>query len=72
MRLDRTFGLAVGEGVTVELLTGERLPVAVARALGSHADVEFVGPIAPGHPAMVALDEAALRYKRLHSVANDT
>ena len=66
LHIDRAFGIAVGEHVTVELLSGHRLPVEVMWAVSTQIGVKFLGPIPPGHPAMVALDGAAKRYKRLH------
>ena len=63
LRLIDTF--AVGIGVTIELLTGHRLPVVVTWVVGSQVGVRFLGPIAPGHPTLLALDAAAERYKRV-------
>jgi hypothetical protein len=67
LRLADTFALAVGERVTVELLTGHRLPVVVAWAVGSQMEVRFVGQIVPGHPALLPLDAAAERYRQRHT-----
>jgi hypothetical protein len=66
LRIDRAFEVAVGEHVTVELLSGHRIPVEVVWAVGAQIGVRFLGPIQPGHPAMVALEEAAKKYKRVH------
>ena len=62
LRIDRAFEVAVGEHVTVELLSGHRIPVEVVWAVGAQIGVRFLGPIQPGHPAMVALE----KYKRVH------
>ena len=56
LRLIDTFAVGIGERVTIELLTGHRLPV---------VGVRFLGPIAPAHPTLLALDAAAERYKRV-------
>ena len=66
LRLIDTFAVGIGERVTIDLLTGHRLPVVVTWVVGSQVGVRFVGPIAPGHPALLALDAAAERYKQLH------
>ena len=66
LRLIDTFAIGIGERVTIDLLTGHRLPVVVTWVVGSQVGVRFVGPIAPGHPALLALDAAAERYKQLH------
>jgi hypothetical protein len=69
LRMKNTFGVAVGEKVTVELCSGHRLPVVVRWAVGGQIGVQFVGVVPAGHPAMLALDEAAERYRRLHPAA---
>ena len=66
LRIDSPFGVAIGEHVTVELLSGHRLPVEVIWAISTQIGVRFLGPIQPGHPAMLALEEAAKKYKRVH------
>ena len=64
--LDGAFGFETRERVTVELLTGQRLPVVVAWSKGTEIGVRFVGPITSGHPALLALEMAAEAYKLLH------
>jgi hypothetical protein len=71
LRLVDIFAIGVGERVTIELLTGHRLPVVVAWAVGSQIGVRFVGPIVPGHPALLVLDAAAERYKQRHAPIED-
>jgi hypothetical protein len=66
LRLIDTFAVGIGERVTIDLLTGHRLPVVVTSVVGSQVGVRFLGPIAPGHPALLALDAAAEEYKRVH------
>jgi len=63
LRIDSPFGVATGEHVTVELLSGHRLPVEVIWAISTQIGGRFLGPIQPGHPA---LEEAAKKYKRVH------
>jgi PilZ domain len=72
LRLTDTFAVGIGERVTIDLLTGHRLPVVVTWVVGSQVGVRFVGPIAPGHPALLALDAAAERYKRVHLATEGT
>jgi PilZ domain len=66
LRLIDTFAVGIGERVTIDLLTGHRLPVVVTSVVGSQVGVRFLGPIAPGHPTLLALDAAAKEYKRVH------
>ena len=66
LRLIDTFAVGIGERATIDLLTGHRLPVVVTSVVGSQVGVRFLGPIAPGHPALLALDAAAEEYKRVH------
>ena len=72
LRLEGATGVAVGERITVQLLTGDRLPLAVAWAFDDKIGAEFLGPIRPDHPAMIALDQAAQRQKLLHPLSVDT
>jgi hypothetical protein len=62
LRLADTFALAVGERVTVELLTGHRLPVVVAWAVGSQMEVRL----------LVRLCRGTLLYCRLMLRRSDT
>ena len=66
LRIDRAFEVAVGEHVTVELLSGHRIPVEVVWAISTQIGVRFLGPIQPEHPAIMALEKAAKKYKRVH------
>jgi hypothetical protein len=59
LSLDRTAAVELDERVTVELRSGERLPMRVAWVRGAEAGLRFLGPIVPGHPVMRLLDEAA-------------
>jgi hypothetical protein len=49
LRIDSPFGVAIGEHVTVELLSGHRFPVEVIWAISTQIGVRFLGPIQPGH-----------------------
>jgi hypothetical protein len=66
LSLRRALGLELDERVTVELQSGQRLPLRVTWTKGDQADVRFLGPIARGHTVMRWLDEAARRYERRH------
>ena len=59
LSLYRAPGVELDARVTVELPSGERLPMRVAWVRGSEAGVRFLGPLVPGHPVMRLLDEAA-------------
>jgi hypothetical protein len=61
--LDRTSGLELNEPVTVELRSGQRLPMRVIWVRGSQAGVRFLGPIAPAHPVLQLLEAAAKKYE---------
>jgi hypothetical protein len=67
LSLRRVSGIELDERVTVELQSGQRLPLRVIWAKGDQADVRFLGPIAPGHTVMRWLDQAARRYERRRS-----
>lgn len=66
LKIEGTVRVMEGERVTVELMSGDRLPLLVAWALGSHIGLQFIGPISPGNLAMVALDRAAEQHEPLH------
>jgi hypothetical protein len=51
-------GVELDERVTVELRSGERLPMRVVWVRGSEAGVRFLGPVVLGHPVMRFLGEA--------------
>jgi hypothetical protein len=59
LSLLRVAGVELDERVTVELRSGDRLPMRVVWVKGAEAGVRFLGPIVPGHPVMRLLDEAA-------------
>jgi hypothetical protein len=61
LSLARAAGVELDERVTIELQSGERLPMRVVWVKGSEAGLNFLGPIASGHPVMHVLDEAAKR-----------
>ena len=62
-KLDRASGIGPHERVTVELPSGHRLPMRVVWIKGGEAGVRFLAAIAPEHPVMHSLDEAARNYK---------
>ena len=64
LELERAAGIAPQERVTVELLSGFRLPMMVLWVKGDSAGLRFLGPIALGHAVMSSLNEAARKYKR--------
>jgi hypothetical protein len=55
-------GIELGERVTVELLSGQRLPVMAVWVQDGRANARFLGPLASGHTVMRWLREAARRY----------
>jgi hypothetical protein len=62
LSLGRVAGVELDERVTVELRSGDRLPMRVVWVRGAEAGVRFLGPIVSGHPLMRLLDEAAKRH----------
>ena len=62
LRLVSSFPAAIGERVTVELLSGARLPAQVMWVAGTHIGVRFLA-LQIGHPAMLALGEAVRKYE---------
>jgi hypothetical protein len=65
--LDRAPGLELGERVTVELRSGDRLPTRVVWVRRAKARVRFLGSIAQGHPVPQLLEEAAIRHQSQHT-----
>jgi hypothetical protein len=66
LSLDRAAGIEPDERVTVELLSGLRLPMRVVWMRDGEAGLRFLGPIAPGQTVMRLLDQAARNYKLRH------
>ena len=66
LRLDRAAGIELDERVTIELRSGQRLPMRVVWIKGDEAGVRFLATIAPEHPVMRWLDEAARNYELHH------
>jgi PilZ domain len=58
LSLARVAGVELDGRVTVELRSGDRLPMRVVWVRGAEAGVRFLGPIVAGHPVMRLLDEA--------------
>jgi hypothetical protein len=65
-KLDRAAGIGPHERVTVELPSGQRLPMRVVWIKGGEAGVRFLATIAPEHTVMRWLDEAARNYELHH------
>ena len=66
-KLERVSGIEPHERVTVELPSGQRLPMIVLWIKEGRAGVRFLGPIAPGHTVMRWLDQSASKHKLLRS-----
>jgi hypothetical protein len=66
-RLERVSGIEPQQRVTVELPSGQRLPMLVLWVKEDRAGVRFLGPIAPGHTVMRWLDQSASKHKLLRS-----
>jgi hypothetical protein len=64
LRLVSRFPAAIGERVTVELLSGHRLPVQVIWVAGTNIGVRFFG-IQAGHPGLLALWKAVRKCEGL-------
>jgi hypothetical protein len=64
LRLVSSFPAAVGERVTVELLSGHRLPALVVWTAGTHIGVQFLA-LHAGHPGLLALWEAIRKHESL-------
>jgi hypothetical protein len=62
VNLDGAAAIEPDERVTVELLSGQRLPMRVIWVIDGSANLRFLGPIASGHPVMRLLDQAARNY----------
>jgi hypothetical protein len=62
LSLGRVAGVELDERVTVELRSGERLPMRVVWVRAGEAGVRFLGPIVLGYPVMRLLDEAAKEH----------
>ncbi len=63
LRLVSSFPANMAERVTVELLSGARLPAQVVWVAGTHMGVRFLA-IRAGHPGLLALWEAIRRHDR--------
>ncbi len=61
LQLQGCFGVATGDDLIVELLSGHRVAAKVAWSLGSRLGVRFLQVLEGEHPAMVALQQAARR-----------
>jgi PilZ domain len=58
LQLQGAFGLAVGDRIIVELLSGHRLPGKVVWSLGSRIGAQFAPALPPDHPGMLALQRS--------------
>jgi hypothetical protein len=55
LQLQGAFGVAVGDQIEIELLSGHRLPAKVVWSLGSRIGAQFTPVLAVDHPGLVAL-----------------
>lgn len=55
LQLQGAFGVAVGDKITVELLSGHRLPGKVVWSLGSRIGAQFVPALSADDPGIAAL-----------------
>src|SRR5262245_9354385 len=69
LHIDSSIAVVIGERATVELSSGDRLPVQVIWVAGGHFGVRFLVAMTEDHPANLALREAAREYQRLHPSA---
>ena len=58
LQLQGAFGVAGGDQIEVELLSGHRLTAKVVWSLGSRIGAEFAPPLAADHPGLVALQRS--------------
>jgi hypothetical protein len=71
LQLQGAFGVADGDQIEIELLSGHRLAAKVVWSLGSRIGAQFTPVLPPDHPGLVALqrtvggsdDDAATREK---------
>jgi PilZ domain-containing protein len=61
LQLQGCFGVAAGDELIVELLSGDRVAAKVAWSLGSRLGVRFLQALEGDHPALLALQQAARR-----------
>jgi hypothetical protein len=71
LSLDRAAGIELDQRVTIELRSGERLPMRVVWIKGGEAGVRFLAAIAREHTVMRSLDRAARNYKLRHPARSD-
>lgn len=63
VQLQGSFGLASGDEITLELLSGHRLQAKVVWSLGSSLGAKFVGPLRPDDVRLAALQQALDRRR---------
>jgi len=61
LQLQGCFGVGVGDEITVELLSGERLEAKVAWSVGSRLGVRFHQPLSLEHPVLAVQQHAGRR-----------
>jgi hypothetical protein len=59
LQLQGAFGVAAGDQIRIELLSGHKLSAKVAWSLGSRVGAAFTPALAPDSPAFLALQGAA-------------
>ena len=62
-QLQGSYGLFVGDGITLELLSGDVVPAKVSWSLNDRVGIEFVDALRPEHPVQYALQRAAERRR---------
>ena len=55
LQLQGAFGVAVGDQISIELLSGQRLAAKVVWSLGSRIGAQFTPALPADHPGIVAL-----------------
>jgi hypothetical protein len=55
LQLQGAFGVATGDQIVIELLSGHRLPAKAVWSLGSRIGAQFTPTLLADHPALVAL-----------------
>jgi hypothetical protein len=55
LQMQGAFGVATGDQIAIELLSGHRLPAKVVWSLGSRIGAQFTPALPPDHPGLAAL-----------------
>jgi hypothetical protein len=71
LRLEGSFGIAVRERISVELLSGDLLEATVAWSTGSQLGVQFVECLTSAHPVFMTLNRLGAKSHRLALYARE-